>query len=122
MSCLFDSLSFFFKINSDETRQKICNYLERNEKIIDEMETHFILSLDGLSSDEYIKNMRLTNTWGGAIEIQAACNLWNIKIVVHNKRNIPNTAIEFLPIKSKYSVVINLEWTGNHYKPLYANY
>ena len=122
MSCLFDSLSFFFKINSNETRQKICNYLERNEKIIDEMDTKFILSLDGLTPAEYIKNMRQEHTWGGAIEIQAACNLWNIKIVVHNKRNNPNTSIEFLPIKSSYSITINLEWTGNHYRPLYANY
>ena len=122
MSCLFDSLSYFFKINSDMTRQKICDYLENNEKIMDGMETSFILSLDSSSPQEYIRNMRLSHVWGGAIEIKAACNLWNIKIIVHNKRNQPNTVIEFLPINSECNIRINLEWTGNHYQPLSMRY
>lgn len=122
MSCLFDSLSYFFKIDSNTTRQKICDYLENNEIVIDGIETNFILSLDFSNPEEYIKNMRLPYTWGGAIEIQAACNLWHIKIIIHNKRNIPNTRIEFLPIKSNYNIEINLSWTGNHYEPITMNY
>jgi hypothetical protein len=56
MSCLFDSLSYFFKIDSNTTRQKICDYLENNEIVIDGIETNFILSLDFSTSEEYIKN------------------------------------------------------------------
>ncbi len=122
MSCLFDSLSYFFKIDSNATRQKICDYLENNEMIMDGIETSFILSLDSSNSEEYIRNMRLSHTWGGAIEIQAACNLWNIKIVIHNIRNNPNTRIEFLPLKSNYNIEINLSWNGNHYEPINMRY
>ena len=122
MSCLFDSLSYFFKIDSNTIRQKICNYLENNETILDGIETSFILSLDSLSPQEYIKEMRLSHTWGGAIEIQSACNLWNIKIIIHNIRNNPNTYIEFLPVKSNYNIEINLSWNGNHYEPMRMTY
>jgi hypothetical protein len=71
-----------------------------------------------MENDNYIRNMRSPSTWGGAIEIQAACNLWNVKIVVHNKRDVNNSIIEFLPIDSHFSGVINLEWTGGHFEPI----
>ena len=118
MSCLFDSLSYFFNIDSYTIRQKICDYLENNNKIIDGLDTKFILNLDNTN---YIENMRFSHTWGGAIEIQAACNLWNIKIVVHNKRDINNSIIEFIPIFLPSKTIqgtINIEWTGGHYEPL----
>ena len=31
--------------------------------------------------------MRRNNTWGGAIEIQAICNIFKVKIIVVNIRN-----------------------------------
>lgn len=116
MSCLFNSLSYFFIIDSNTIRHKICDYLEENNKIIDGLDTNFILNMEDTN---YIKNMRESSTWGGAIEIQAACNIWNIKIVVHNRRDINNTIIEFLPINNNNFIgIINLEWTGGHYEPI----
>ena len=35
MSCLFNSLSYFIKEDSYIIRNKICDYLEQNKKIID---------------------------------------------------------------------------------------
>jgi hypothetical protein len=115
MSCLFNSLSYFLKIDSYTIRQIICDYLEQNKKIIDGLDTQFILNIE---NNNYIENMRRPNTWGGAIEIQAACNLWNVKIVVYNKRDVNNSIIEFLPITSIYKGTINIEWTGGHYEPI----
>lgn len=115
MSCLFNSLSYFFVLDSYSIRQKICDYLEQNNKIIDGLDTKFILNME---NDNYIINMRNPSSWGGAIEIQAACNIWNVKIVVHNKRDINNSIIEFLPVNSQFIGVINLEWTGGHYEPI----
>ena len=115
MSCLFDSLSYFFRMNGYAIRQTICDYLQQNKKIIDGLDTNFILSLDG---NNYINRMRMHDTWGGAIEIQAACNIWNVKIVIHNKRNRENSVIEFLPIDNNFSNTIKLSWNGNHYEPL----
>ena len=36
MSCLFNSLSHFFQEDNNTIRQIICNYLEKNGKIIEE--------------------------------------------------------------------------------------
>jgi hypothetical protein len=113
MSCLFDSLSNFLNFNSNQIRQLICDYLESNKPIMEDLPTDFILSLDG---DNYIKNMRKNNQWGGAIEIQAACNLFAIRIIIHNIRN--NTYIEFIPITKKYIYTIEMSWNGSHYEPL----
>ena len=117
MSCLFNSLNHFINFDSYTIRQKICNYLENNQPIIDGIETDLILSLDS-SKDAYINNMRSTSTWGGAIEIQAACNLWNLRIIIINIRNAPNTEIEFLPLNNNYTHTIKLSWNGYHYEPI----
>jgi hypothetical protein len=116
MSCLFNSLQYFIGEGSFEIRQKICDYLEQNGKIIDGIETNVILQLE---SNNYIQHMRTTSTWGGAIEIQAACNIWNISIIVRDRRNNNNDrSIEFLPVTCESSKKIELEWTGGHYEPV----
>lgn len=117
MSCLFDSLSYFVKGNSFEIRNIICDYLDGNNKIIDGLDTDFILSLD-MSKDIYIRNMRTSNIWGGGIEIQAACNIWNLRILIHNRRSVATSIIEFLPISKNYDRTIQISWTGNHFEPL----
>jgi len=55
---------------------------------------------------------------GGAIEIQSACNIWNLRIIVLNNRNNENTNIEFLPLNNIYEKTITIEWTGGHYTPV----
>ena len=134
MSCLFNSMSHFIKEDggSHGIRQRICDYLQNNLPILDGMETRDILKLEAPSSEHYISNMRNSSTWGGAIEIQCACNIWNARIVVRdirncnrNNRNINNNnKIEFLPlhaITSIHSTLIKLdfelEWSGGHYEP-----
>ncbi len=114
MSCLFNSLSFFVNDSSYNIRQKICDYLQSNQKIIDGLETSHILSLE---SQNYIQNMRSMSTWGGAIEIQAACNLYMARIIVNNHTST-NSKIEFIPINSGYDKTFELCWTGGHYEPV----
>lgn len=123
MSCLFNSMSYFFKKSSYDIRQSICNYLQENKPIIDGLDTHFILSLDHSSAENYISRMRNTSTWGGAIEIQAACNIWNVQIIVHNIRDRNGNKINFLPIDSSNnnSNTINITWSGGHYEPVRNN-
>jgi hypothetical protein len=116
MSCLFNSLSYFIKKDSNYIRQKICDYLEQNNNIIEGLDTKFILSLD---NKNYIKRMRMNETWGGAIEIQAACNIWNLRIIIHNIRdNKKNKMIEFVPVNNDYTYTIHLSWSGNHYEQI----
>ena len=87
MSCLFNSLSYFIKENSFNIRQQICDYLQQNKPIIDGLETNEILKFENNDINVYISNMRSMSTWGGAIEIQAACNIWNLRINVSNYRD-----------------------------------
>ena len=116
MSCLFDSLSYFLKIESSKIREQICNYLESNRTIIDGLETKLILELE---DSNYISKMRSTTTWGGSNEILAACNIWKIKINVYLHDN--NKKIEFLPLSGSYIKIANMIWSGNHYEPKTTN-
>lgn len=116
MSCLFNSLNYFLKEDSQKIRQKICDYLENNNKLIDGIDTKTILKME--NKKNYIKNMRQPSTWGGAIEIQVACNLWNMKIIVHNIRDKNNKKIEFIPINKHFKKVIEITWNGGHYEPI----
>lgn len=134
MSCLFNSLSHFIAPQTDPQaiRQRICDYLHANLPIIDGMTTHDVLQLDSSkSSDHYIGAMRSPCTWGGAIEIQAACNIWNARIVVHDIRgqghsnaqhsNTNPKTIEFLPVSVSTvpaDKIFELEWSGGHYEPV----
>ena len=132
MSCLFNSMSHFIKEDwgPHGIRQRICDYLQNNLPIIDGMETRDVLQLEAPSSEHYISNMRNSSTWGGAIEIQCACNIWNARIIVNdmrfgnrNNRNINNSKkIEFLPLRLNIDSIIpplefELEWSGGHYEP-----
>jgi hypothetical protein len=122
MSCLFNSLSHFIAPQTDPQaiRARICDYLQANSPIIDGMATHDVLQLDSLNtSDQYIGTMRSPCTWGGAIEIQAACNIWNARIVVHDIRGQDPKSIEFLPVSTvPADKTFELEWSGGHYEPV----
>jgi len=115
MSCLFNSMNYFIKEGSNEIRQRICDYLRDNKPLIDGLETNKILEFEGKN---YIETMRSQSTWGGGIEIQAACNIWNLKIIVINYRNRGNKNIEFMPLHNNVEKTIEVSWTGGHYEPI----
>jgi len=118
MSCLFNSLQYFINEDSYHIRQKICDYLENNGQIMDGLDTKFILDME---NGNYITHMRNTSTWGGAIEIQAACNIWKLCIMVKDIRTVSSCEkkeIEFLPISGIVENTIYLEWSGGHYEPI----
>ena len=115
MSCLFNTLSYFMQESSNNNKQKICDYIEQNKSLIEGIETKDIIKYE---ENNYIAKMRNTNTWGGAIEIQSACNIWKCKIIVHNRRDKKNTKIEFIPVSGIIENTFELEWTGGHYEPV----
>ena len=126
MSCLFNSLSHFIpQTDPQAIRARICDYLQANSPIIDGMATQDVLQLDSFNTpDQYIGAMRSPSTWGGAIEIQAACNIWNARIVVHDIRGHGHgqkQTIEFLPVANDTNnspdKTFTLEWSGGHYEP-----
>lgn len=119
MSCLFNSISALLRMDSHSCRNTICDYLEADKPIIDGMATHDVLALD---RPNYIAAMRMTHTWGGAIEIQAACNVWNVRIVVDNRRDgLTGSPIEFLPLTGDVTQSLYIYWTGGHYEPMHVS-
>jgi hypothetical protein len=115
MSCLFDSLSYFIKEDSYQIRIKICDYLKNNFTIMEDLDTKYILDLDSV---DYVQNMQNISTWGGAIEIQVACNIWKLRIFVNNSQDhSENNKIEFIPVNNIYEKTIELCWNGGHYEP-----
>ena len=119
MSCLFDSLHFFIpSLTPLQIRYKICDYLQQNKPVIDGIETSVLLSLDDGTAEQYVWRMRSPSTWGGAIEIQAGCNIWRTSIIVHNRRGHEDSDIEFLPVKGAAQSIVAVRWTGGHYEPV----
>ena len=116
MSCLFNSMHYFLpQLSSEEIRNKICDYLQHNGALIDGLNTQEIIAMEG---NNYIQNMRNMSTWGGAIEIQASCNIWSWRVIVRNHRDAKRSNIEFLPISKQINRTIELQWTGGHYEPI----
>ena len=115
MSCLFDSLSTFFKdVTAYQLRQDICNYLESNPSIIDDIPVDDIVKWENDSSlGAYIKKMRNESEWGTALEIISFCNITGSKVVVRYK----NRFIDFIP-KTPIKYEIHIGYTGNHYFPV----
>ena len=117
MSCLFNSLSYFLNdIDSTKLRMKICEYLETNPTLFDDIKSSDIIKWEnGMDRNTYINKMKKTSTWGGGIEIKCFCNMYNMSVIVNHK----NKKIEFLPDNKKNDIKsIEIYYTGNHYKPV----
>jgi hypothetical protein len=112
MSCLFVSLGRLLDECPQSLRQCICDYLDQNKSIIDGIPTSDLLQMDRA---DYVKEMRRESTWGGAIEIQCACTLWRLRIMVINNSEQSGPPIEFVPVAGDYQRTLCLCWTGSHY-------
>ena len=122
MSCLFDSLAVGLRnleinLTSPAIRKAICDYLEAGSVLIEGFGTPDLLALE---HESYVRHMRIDTTMGGAIEIQAACCLWDLKIYVQTS----SSEIEFLPVVSEDLIKtirplrsLRLKWFGAHYEP-----
>jgi hypothetical protein len=126
MSCLFNSFSRLLGEAPQAIRNRICDYLEAGEPIMEGIPTKMILDSD---RPNYIAQMRNPSVWGGAIEIQAACNIWKAKVIVENRRDsvragagagtaAPAQPIEFVPVSAPVTKIMRIYWTGGHYEPI----
>lgn len=116
MSCLFDSLARFIqdeRVDGAIVRKVICEYLKSDPKMIDDMTASEVIKNEtGLNLEQYISNMQMGSTFGGAIEIRAFTRVFKLNVLVNS---IPNKKeIEFVENK-RYRWAV-LYWTGNHYE------
>lgn len=117
MSCLFDSLSKNLDTHTSSTlREIICDYLDTNPFLIDNITAEKIIYYESkLTLEEYIRKMRCSSTWGGGIEIKSFCNIFKINVNVINIRD-SFKIIEFLSNESCIKYLIEISWSGNHYE------
>lgn len=129
MSCLFNSLDkclkrlpsevLFKDDDSSKIRHRICDYLETNPVLFDDIKTEEIIQWDipTYILSTYVNRMRSTSTWGGAIEIRAFVKLYEVDVEVINIRDFTSKSnIEFVNEYNKYKVKIT--WNGYHYEPI----
>lgn len=115
MSCLFESFtSFISNISHEELRHIICEYLLQNPVMYDSMKASDSIWDDNNSLKSYVDNMRLTSTWGSALEIKAFCNIFNASVVLKYNGKF----IDFHPISGNSKFTIVLGYTGDHYYPI----
>lgn len=55
---------------------------------------------------------------GGAIGIQAACNVWKANVNVDNCRDKNGKTINFVPVTGNADKVFGIYWVGGHYEPI----
>mmetsp|Transcript_25639 Transcript_25639/g.36154 ORF Transcript_25639/g.36154 Transcript_25639/m.36154 type:complete len:184 (+) Transcript_25639:3187-3738(+) len=99
MSCLFNSLSRFVNEDAKLLRHSVCEYLATTQELAPGVPDDVLF--EG-SKQEYIARMRKEQTWGGAVEIQAFCQMYNAKVTVDNVRG---SGVSGVALNEKLGVV-----------------
>ena len=85
-----------------------------------------IVELDNVSIQDYIKHMRNNATWGGAIEIKAFCEMYNVNVEVINIRNNERDTHSKKEIKflshTPSNRWVSITWNGGHFEPVVTKY
>ena len=120
MSCLFRSLAVFVRgMDEDALRHVICDYLEKNPMIMDDLSLRDVLIGEGVGAEDYVRSMRHRAAWGGAIEVKAFCEIYQVGVIVRIQQT--GKEILFRPSSAARATRINavvIEWQGAHYEPV----
>lgn len=120
MSCLFNSIGSLLELDPARLRQNVCDYLSSNPEIFDDgtKAKDVVKWLTKQSLESYVKEMRSTQTWGGAHEIRIMCDLLKCKINVYDTRSEPNKVITFNPQRLRAIKELDIRWNGCHFSPV----
>ena len=118
MSCLYISLGRLLGQDPTELRQKICDFLATNPDLMEGVDAEKVIQWESEKNlEEYIKVMRSTSTWGGAVELSAFTLMTGNAVVVHDLST--GKMIEFLPRqRRRRQHTLHISWTGNHFEPV----
>lgn len=122
MSCLFVSLGKLVGLTAGHVRTTICDYMERNlESVYQGMPlSDWIKWQQDSTPTQYIKAMRRSETWGGAMEIAMFTRLFKVDVHVYTASPIRRSRLaEFVWDDTRTACVqIHITWNGYHYEPL----
>ena len=120
MSCLFDSLAQItsYSGGASRLRRHICDYLATDPVLFDDGNVRLSRSLrwsgEAPSLEAYIEKMRREDTWGGATEIKAFCDMFRCDVSVLDQRTRRVMTFE---CRGSPRWLVGLEWTGDHFEP-----
>lgn len=119
MSCLFQSLGRLIHRDPRLLRQQICDFLTSNPSLLpDGTRAAEIMKWESEKEAEtYIREMRSTSVWGGAIEIKAFCECFRYNVHVLDVTQRPAQTIRFY-CDNSIERTITIRWSGNHYEPV----
>jgi hypothetical protein len=109
-------------MDSHTLRKNIVAYLSQDPILIgNDMKLSDILKIESIQFPDYIQEMNLDSTWGGAIELRAFCNLYRCRVIVLSSVN--NRPITFEPSSFHENIdnTYYLLWNGNHYEPVFPH-
>lgn len=118
MSCLFISLAPAVGLHPEVLRKKIADYLRTNPKLMDDIDAKTIIEwTEGTSLANYANKMSRPGVWGGAIEIRAFCEMYEMDVTVHVLYTHKAFIIEssFEPCR-----VVHINYNGSHFEPMYV--
>lgn len=121
MSCLFESLGRLTGYEPSRMRAGLCNYLSSDPVLYSDgtRASQVVVWESGARNlDDYVRRMRSSSTWGGAIEIKAFVDWSAIPVVVYDTRRKPWQAIRFTHNQPASRHCLRLAWNGAHYEPL----
>ena len=115
MSCLFVALARFIPgTTATQLRHDICDHLSENPMLNDLRASEYVKIETGETLEIYIKRMRSTLTWGGALEIKAFCDMQTAHCFIWlNNGN----KIEFTYNSARTTRrVVHISWNGSHFE------
>lgn len=117
MSCLFRSLGTFVGKDADVVRCEICNFLEQNPHLMDDVDAKNVIEWEARAPlHDYIRSMRQRSTWGGAIEIAAFTHMTGCTIVVHDLRTRRDIVFQPGTRARNCTKVLRISYNGSHYE------
>lgn len=120
MSCLFQSIGKLVQQSHVHVRHKICDYMQHHLDSMHQGMTlrHWIQwQRQSSNAEQYIRNMRSTSEWGGAMELMVATKVYNADIIVVD--GYGKQVAEFL-LRDAFTARkrMYVQWTGVHYEPV----
>lgn len=112
MSCLFDALGMAVGVSGAQVRATICDFLEENPIMVDNVRVADLLDDNETPSDlgAYVQAMRSPETWGSALEIDVFTRIWKRNVLV----TMPDENVVYFTRSS--TPPIQLFWNGGHYE------
>lgn len=118
MSCLFRSLGVYENETPSRMRQVICDFMASDPELNGRPVSTWVTELQpDKNLESYVRQMRLSRTWGGALEIMCYATIFNTRAVV---KHGTDQVIEFLSPEGSFETAV-LHWTGAHYTAVYKS-